>query len=190
MWGIVRDHPVATMIVVSEAGLWVLLAAGLIARYLLRLRTLGAVLLWGIPLLDVALIIAAAVDLHRGAEPGLVHGLAAIYLGVSVAFGPAVVRWADTRFAFRFAGGPAPVKPAKGSRERVAATWREWYRVVLAAVIASAALGLVIVTVAEGEQVTSLAGWIGRAWSIVGVWLIFGPVWEEMSAADKTEQRS
>ncbi|MGW0183370.1 hypothetical protein [Nocardia sp. NPDC003345] len=186
----IRDNPVATMIVASEVGLWVLLAAGLSARYLLRLRTLGAVLLWGIPLLDIALIAAAAADLHRGARPGAVHGLAAIYLGVSVAFGPAVVRWADIRFAHRYANGPAPVKPAKGSRERVAATWREWYRVVLAAVVASAALGVVIVTVAEGEQVGALLTWIGRAWSITGLWLIFGPVWEEASARSTDARQS
>jgi hypothetical protein len=110
MLDVIRDNPVATMIAVSEVGLWVLLAAGLIARYLLRLRSVGAALLWGIPLLDVALIAAAAVDLHRGAQPGLIHGLAGVYLGVSVAFGPAIVRWADVRFAHRFARGAAPVR--------------------------------------------------------------------------------
>ncbi|MGW5382184.1 hypothetical protein [Nocardia sp. NPDC003963] len=189
MFDTLRDNPVALMIVASEIGLWVLLGAGLTARYLLRLRAAGAALLCGIPLLDVALIVAAAVDLRRGAEPGVVHGLAAIYLGVSIAFGPAVVRWADIRFAHRFAGGPAPVKPARGSRERVAAAWREWGRVVLAAVIASAALGLVVVTVADGEQAAGLYWWMGRAWTIVGLWLIFGPVWEELAPADEAKQR-
>ncbi|GGL45626.1 hypothetical protein [Nocardia jinanensis] len=186
----IRDNPVALMIVASEIGLWVLLAAGLTARYVLRLRTAGAILLWGIPLLDVALIVAAALDLRRGAEPGVVHGLAAIYLGTSVAFGPAIVRWADIRFAHRFAGGPAPVKPARGSRERAAAAWREWGRVVLAAVIASAALGLVVVTVTDSEQAAGLYGWIGRAWTITGLWLLFGPIWEEMAAAGKANQRA
>ncbi|WP_039828234.1 hypothetical protein [Nocardia testacea] len=186
----VLSNPVAMMIVASEIGLWVLLVAGLTARYPLRLRAVGAALLWGIPLLDVALIVAAAIDLHRGADPGVVHGLAAIYLGVSVAFGPAIVRWADIRFAHRFAGGPAPVKPAKGSRERVAAAWREWSRVVLAALIASAALGLIVVTVADGAQAGELYWWIGRAWTVAGLWLLFGPVWEELSAIGKTAQRS
>ncbi|QIS14946.1 hypothetical protein [Nocardia arthritidis] len=175
---IVRDNPVATMIVVSEIGLWVLLAAGLVARYPLRLRPVGAVLLGGIPLLDVALLVATAIDLHRGAEPGAVHGLAAVYLGVSVAFGPAMVRWADIRFAHRFAGGPPPVKPAKGSREALAATWREWGRVVLAATIASAVLLLLIATVARGDQSGPLWGWVGRSWGVVGVWFVFGPAWD------------
>ncbi|GAA5089075.1 hypothetical protein [Nocardia iowensis] len=188
MMDVIRDNPVATMIVVSEAGLWVLLAAGLIAGYLLRLRTVGAALLWGIPLLDVALIAAAALDLHRGAEPGLIHGLAGVYLGVSVAFGPAIVRWADARFAHRFAGGPAPTKPAKGTPEKVAALWREWQRAVLAATIASVALGLIILTVAAGDQATSLWWWVGRSWTVVGLWLVFGPLWEEMSSPRWTKQ--
>ncbi|MBF6129325.1 hypothetical protein [Nocardia brasiliensis] len=182
MFDLVRDNPVATMIVVSEVGLWVLLAAGLVARYLLRLRGLGAALLWGIPLLDVALIVAAAIDLHQGAKPGTIHGIAALYLGVSVAFGPTIVRWADVRFAHRFAGGPAPVKPAKGSPEKAAALWREWNRVVLAAAIASLTLGLIILTIARGDQADALWWWIGRAWAIVGLWLVFGPLWEEVSA--------
>ncbi|MGW6333407.1 hypothetical protein [Nocardia rhamnosiphila] len=186
----VLSNPVAMMIVISEAGLWVLLAAGLTARYPLRLRAVGAALLWGIPVLDVALIVAVAIDLHRGAEPGVVHGLAAIYLGVSVAFGPALVRWADTRFAHRFAGGPAPVKPPRGSRERVAAAWREWSRVVLAAVIASAALALIVLTAADGAHAGELYWWIGRAWTVTGLWLIFGPVWEELSALGRAGQRS
>ncbi|MFI2333151.1 hypothetical protein ACH474_07130 [Nocardia rhamnosiphila] len=116
--------------------------------------------------------------------------LAAIYLGASVAFGPALVRWADIRFAHRFAGGPAPVKPPKGSRGRVVAAWREWSRVVLAAVIASAALVLIVLTAADGAQAGELYWWIGRAWTVTGLWLVFGPVWEELSALGRAEQRS
>lgn len=190
MFDTIRDNPVALMIVASELGLWVLLGAGLTARYLLRLPAFGAALLWGIPVLDVALIVAAALDLRRGAEPGVVHGLAALYLGVSVAFGPVLVRWADIRFAHHFAGGPAPVKPPKGSRERASAAWREWGRVVLAAVIASAALGLVVVTVADSDQTAGLYWWMGRAWTITGLWLLFGPLWEEAVSLGRAKQRS
>ncbi|MGW1737697.1 hypothetical protein ACWCPQ_02695 [Nocardia sp. NPDC001965] len=190
MFAIIRDNPVASMIVASEIGLWVLLGAGLGARYLFRAPTVGAALLWGIPLLDVALIVAAALDLRRGAEPGVVHGLAAIYLGVSVAFGPAMVRWADLRFAHRFAGGPAPVRPARGSRERIAAAWREWGRVVLAASIASAALGLVVLTLADSAQASGLYWWMGRAWTITGLWLVFGPLWEEAAALGRAKPQS
>ncbi len=173
-----RDNPVAGVIAACEIGLWVLLAAGLSLRYLARLPRAGAVVLLGIPLLDVVLVIAAAVDLHRGAEPGGVHGLAGVYLGTSVAFGPAIVRWADVRFAHRFAGGPPPVKHAKGSPEKAAALWREWARVVLAAAIASAVLVFLAYGIADADQRDVLLSWIVRAWFVTGLWLVFGPLWE------------
>lgn len=178
---LVREHPIAGLIAACEIGLWVLLALGLGLRYLLGRRRAGAAVLACIPLLDVVLIVAAAVDLGRGAEPTGVHGLAAIYLGVSVAFGPAIVRWADVRVAHRFAGGPPPVRPAKGSPQRVAALWREWARVVLAAAIASAALLVVAFLVAEPGQRGLLLSWVARAWVVAGLWLVFGPLWEEVA---------
>jgi hypothetical protein len=170
-------------IVACEIGLWVLLGLGLVTRYLLRLRTPSTLLLAAIPLLDVVLVVAVTLDLLRGAEPRSVHGLAALYLGSSVAFGPSIVRWADVRFAHRFAGGPPPVKPAKGTPERVAALWREWNRVVVAAAIASVVLGGLILFVATPEQSGLLSWWIGRAWAVVGIWLVAGPLWESGSRA-------
>ena len=112
------DHLVAGFIAGSEIGLWVLLGAGLTLRYLARWRRASTLVLALIPLLDVALIAATAIDLRSGAAAGGTHGLAATYLGFSVAFGPALVRWADVRFAHRFAGGPAPVKTPKRGPDR------------------------------------------------------------------------
>lgn len=169
---------VAAFIVGSEIGLWVLLGLGLTLRYLIRLRRTSTVVLALIPLLDVVLIVATAIDLRSGAEAGGTHGLAATYLGFSVAFGPALVRWADVRFAHRFAGGPAPVKPPKRGPERQRHVWREWGRVVNAAAISSAVLLGLVVFVATPAQDPVLAFWIGRVWVIVGFWLIFGPLWE------------
>jgi len=169
---------VAAFIAASEIGLWVLLGLGLALRYLLRRRRASTVVLALIPLLDVALVAATAIDLHRGAEAGTTHGLAAIYLGFSVAFGPALVRWADVRFAHRFAGGPAPVKAPKHGPERMAVLWREWFRVVTAAAIASAVLLGLILLVADADQDPVLLGWVARAWVVVGFWFLFGPLWE------------
>ncbi|WP_193611676.1 hypothetical protein [Nocardioides lijunqiniae] len=172
------DNPIAALIVACEVGLWILLGSGLALRYLLRHPRSGAVVLAGIPLLDVVLLIAATLDLHRGAEPDGTHGLAAIYLGSSIAFGPALARWADVRFAHRFADGPAPVKPAKGSAERQALLWTEWRRVVTAASIASLVLIALAYLVAEPGQREPLLWWAGRAWIVAGLWLLFGPLWE------------
>jgi hypothetical protein len=177
-----QENPIVALILACEFGLWVLLGLGLVARYLLRLRTLSTLLLAAIPLLDVVLVVAVALDLVQGAEPRSVHGLAGVYLGFSVAFGPSIVRWADVRFAHRFAGGPAPVKPAKGTPERRAHLWREWNRVVVAAVITSAVLGGLVLFVATPEQSGPLTWWIGRVWVVVGIWLVAGPLWESGSS--------
>ena len=97
------------VIVACEVGFWVVLLAGFTARYLLRRPRLGAALLVCVPLADLVLLVASALDLrYVGGQADLAHGLAAIYLGVSVAWGHSMVRWADARFAHRFAGGPRP----------------------------------------------------------------------------------
>jgi hypothetical protein len=109
---------------------------------------------------------------------GLVHVLAGFYLGSSLAFGPAIVRWADVRFAHRFASGPAPVKAPKHGPERVAHLMREWNRVLATVAIASAVLVALILFFAAPEDQPALWWWIGRAWAVVGLWFVFGPLWE------------
>ncbi|HET9423195.1 MAG TPA: hypothetical protein VFO49_18795, partial [Nocardioides sp.] len=104
------------LIVACEVGFWLLLVAGLLARYALRRPRLGAALLLLTPLVDVVLLVATTIDLRRGAEASAVHALAAIYIGVSVAFGPAMVRWADVRMAHRLGVGPAPTPAPKRGR--------------------------------------------------------------------------
>jgi hypothetical protein len=184
------ENPIAAVIVGCEIGLWVLLGSGMGLRYLVRLRRTSTAVLAGIPLLDVVLVIATAIDLHRGAEIGVVHVLAGFYLGSSLAFGPAIVRWADVRFAHRFAGGPAPRPAPKYGPERIAHLMREWYRVVGTVAIASAVLVVLILFFAAPEDQPSLWWWIGRAWVIVGLWFVFGPLWEsgKRSAAEPQSQ--
>jgi hypothetical protein len=172
------SSPVTAAIVACEVGLWVVIGLGMVLRYPLRMRAASTVMLMGVPLLDVVLVVATAVDLHRGANVGLIHALAGFYLGFSVAFGPAVVRWADARFAHRFAGAPAPPKPAKQGPERRRHLMREWQRVVLAVTIASATLLAMALLFAEDEQRQTLFWWIGRGWVVVGLWYLFGPLWE------------
>lgn len=172
--GFFQQNPVALFILASEVGLWGLLLAGLASRYLLRWRRLSTILLLGIPLLDVVLVVAVAVDLAQGAELGWTHILAGYYLGFSVAFGPTLVRWADAAFAHRFADGPKPPPRPRYGPAKQQALWREWYRVVTAVAITSAVYLMLIVFFAD-EQARATLWWsIGRGWSIAGLWLIFG----------------
>ncbi|MEV4199618.1 hypothetical protein [Micromonospora globbae] len=155
-------------IIACEIGFWVLLLAGLTARYPLRAKTLSAVLLVCVPLVDVVLLALSVIDLRGGGQASTAHGLAAIYIGVSVAFGRQMVRWADQRFAHRFAGGPAPVRPPRHGREHAAHERRQWLRHVVAYVVAVAVMGLFTVLVGDYERVAPMWGPMG-VWGIVVV---------------------
>ena len=150
-------------IIACEVGFWVLLLGGLAARYLLRLRALSALLLICVPLVDVALLALAVVDLRGGGHAGLPHGLAAVYLGTSVAFGHRMVRWADERFAHRFAAGPAPVRPPASGAAHAAHQRRQWLRHLLAYVVAAAVLGIFTLLVGDLERALPV-------WSVMAPW--------------------
>lgn len=165
------------LIIGCEIGFWVLLAAGLCTRYLLHQKRLGLVLLACVPLLDAVLLAAAGTDLARGGTAEMVHGLAAFYLGFSVAFGHTLIRWADVRFAHRFAGGPAPVKPAKGTAAYRHSLWVEYGRVLIAMTIAVAVLLIMIAFLAAPGETGELWDWVKRAGVVAGIWLVAGPVY-------------
>lgn len=101
-------------IVACEIGFWVFVLAGLVARYIFHKQRLGALLFICTPVVDVLLLIATVIDLKNGSMATTVHGIAAIYIGVSVAFGHRMIKWADERFAYRFGNGPEPDKSKMG----------------------------------------------------------------------------
>jgi hypothetical protein len=157
---------VLSLIIACEIAFWVLLLIGLVARYLLRAKTLSTVLLICVPLVDAVLLAASVLDLRGGAEATTAHGLAAIYIGVSVAFGGQMIRWADQRFAHRFAGGPSPVWPPKTGREHAAYERRQWLRHLLAYVVAATVMGLFALLVGDYDKVAPMWGPMG-GWAII-----------------------
>jgi hypothetical protein len=177
------------VIVAAEIGFWVLLAAGLIARYPLNRRKLGAILLASVPVVDLILLIATVIDLSNGATAGFTHGLAAAYIGFSVAFGHSVIRWADQRFAHRFAGGPPPWKPPRGGAARARYEWREFGKAALAWAIASALLLVAIAIVGDADRTQELLAWIARLSLVLAIWSIW-PISHTIGAMSRpSEQR-
>jgi hypothetical protein len=170
------------IIVACEIGFWVVLGAGLVARYLLGRRRLGAVLLALVPLVDLVLLVATVIDLSSGATAGFQHGLAAAYIGFSVAFGPSMVRWADQRFAHRFAGGPPPWRPPKGGRARVRHEWREFGKAAIAWSVSCGLLAAAIAIVGDADRTEELLGWIVRLTLVLAIWAIW-PISHTLSAA-------
>src|SRR5918999_5823155 len=161
------------VIIAAQIGFWVLLAAGLIARYPLDRRKLGAILLASVPVVDLVLLVATVIDLRGGATAGFTHGLAAAYIGFSVAFGHSVIRWADQRFAHRFAGGPPPWRPPRGRRERARYEWREFRKALLAFAISSALLLAAIALVGDAGRTEELQAWLARLGLVLVIWSIW-----------------
>jgi hypothetical protein len=150
-------------IVACEVAFWILLGCGLLARYVLRARSLSSALLLAVPLVDVVLLGISVADLRRGGSAHAAHGLAAIYIGVSLAFGHQMIAWADERFAHRFAGGPPPRRLPRTGRAHAARQRRQWLRHVLAYVVAVGVLGLFTVLVGDGTRTLPL-------WAPMGPW--------------------
>jgi hypothetical protein len=154
------------LIAAAEVAFWFFLASGLFLRYGLRRPRLGLSFLVATPLVDLILLVAATVDLRRGGEATLPHALAAVYIGVSVAWGHRLIAWADVRFAHRFANGPAPVKPPAWGASHAARERREWLRHVVAWAAGSALLGLGVVLVGDLDRTRALAN-VAVLWTFV-----------------------
>ncbi|WP_274308188.1 hypothetical protein [Solibacillus daqui] len=99
------------MIVACEIGFWIVILLGLITRYILKYERLGLFFLALTPVIDLILLIVTATDLYNGATATQVHAIAAIYLGVSIAFGKSMIHWADERFIYYIQKqGPKPIR--------------------------------------------------------------------------------
>nr|WP_323369288.1 hypothetical protein [Streptomyces alkaliterrae] len=178
---------IVTLIIICEIGFWVLLAGGLCLRYLARMPRLGVAVLLCEPLLEIVLLVVTALDLRRGAEPDWKHGLAAVYIGFSVAYGHYLIRWADGHFAHRFLGGPRPVKPPRYGWPRAVHEWKMAARSVLGAGIAVALLQLAAWYVGNAAQAESLREWQARMGIVVVISLIIAAsytIWPKQVPAD------
>jgi hypothetical protein len=91
-------------------------------------------------------------------------------LGLTESLETRMIRWADQRFAHRFAGGPPPC----GGRERARYEWREFGKAAIA-------------IVGDGARTEELQSWIARLSLIPAIW----PISHTLSASARrpSEQR-
>jgi len=175
-------------IVGCEIAFWVFLLAGLTVRYLTRRPRLGALLLALVPLIDLFLLGATVIHLRSGAVADVTDGLAAAYIGFSVAFGPGLVRRMDARFAYRFAHGPKPPRPPRYGREKATYEWREFRKALVAWGISSALLLGGFYVVGDSQRGAALLAWIAWLTLVLLIWLIW-PVsytlWPSKPKADR-----
>lgn len=175
---------VLAAIVVCEVAFWVAILAGLAARYLLQRPRLGAALLVLAPVIDLLLLTLVAVDLLGGGTASWQHSLAAIYIGVSVAYGKRMVAWADAHFKYRFAGGSAPEKLT--GTDYTVKCWRDVLLTGLAVTIAAAILGAIILLVNDSERTSALSGnfgILGIVLAIEFIWALSYTIWPKKPAA-------
>ncbi|MFE8987946.1 hypothetical protein ACFYMI_08920 [Streptomyces collinus] len=160
---------IVALIAACEIGFWVLLAAGLATRYLLKMPRTGLALLLCEPLLEVVLLVATALDLKNGAEPNWTHGLAALYIGYTVGHGHRTVKWLDGHAAHRLGGAPKPIGPPRYGMARARHEGKVWLGTLTAAVVATVLLQLAIWYVDDPSRVTSLESWRWVAWRTAGI---------------------
>ncbi|MFM9366735.1 hypothetical protein [Streptomyces sp. Da 82-17] len=184
---------IVTLIVICEVGFWALLALGLALRYVARMPRASIAVLLCEPLLEVVLFVVTAIDLRGGAEPDWKHGLAAVYIGYSIALGHYTVKWVDVRVAHRFFGGPPPTTPRYGMA-RAAHEWKLAARWVLAAVIAMGLLQGAIWYVGDAGETGTLELWQQRMLFVIGINVVIAAAYtlfpKKAPAPRETEARA
>lgn len=152
------------LIILCEVLFWVFVIAGLFTRYTLHKKKLGGMLLLCSPIVDTMLLIFTFFNLKNGAEASFVHGLAAYYIGMSIAFGRPLIRWADQKFAYWFANGPKPIK--RYGRAHAENEVKAWMRHLLGFCIGCSIIVLMIKFVDDPERTLEL-GKLMKLWSLL-----------------------
>lgn len=180
------DSPVLFVIIGCEIGFWLIVAAGLAVRYALRARRASTLILRLVPIVDLILLGAVALDLHSGAPVEQVHRIAGVYLGVTVAFGHSMIQWADVRCAHWFAGGPPPPPRPKKGQEAFRIEVVSFGRWLIAAAVTAVCTLLLAATVADGAQTGDLFSVFPMIGIITVIWLVTGPVWAALDRGAMT----
>ena len=165
------------LILACEISFWVVLFLGLAARYLVRRKRLSFILLLGLPVLDLALLGFTALDLGSGTQASFAHGLAAAYVGFTIAFGNIAVSWADQRFAQWFTDAPAPTKAPTRGWPALRYELFLWVRCLVAVAITLVLLVALIAIVDDRQATQALYEWFSIAIGCAIFWFIFGPMW-------------
>jgi len=156
---------IAWTIVACEIGFWVVIALGLITRYIFKREKLGFFFLALTPVIDLILLIVTATDLYNGATATQVHAIAAIYLGSSIAFGKSIIRWADEWFRYYIhKTGTKPVRKTGYAYARH--SMKGTFQHLLAYIIGGALLVAMIYFIDDPTRTEVLAT-ILKGWTLV-----------------------
>jgi len=176
------------LIVGCEIGFWVILFLGLFVRYILKIVHLSNFILLCVPVIDLTLLGAIALDLHRGSTAEFAHGLAAIYLGFTVVFGHDLITRCDQYISFKIAGGKEPEKAPDSGILHIIYEWKMWLRGVVAGCIAALLIFAAIHYVNHPEQTVELAKWYSYIFWLLVVWGVCWPLWYTVFPIGQSEK--
>ncbi|NYF25724.1 hypothetical protein [Sporosarcina sp. JAI121] len=156
---------IAWTIVACEIGFWVVIALGLITRYIFKREKLGFFFLALTPVIDLILLLVTATDLYNGATATQVHAVAAIYLGFSITFGKSIIRWADEWF--RYYVQKTGIKPVrKIGYEHARHSMKGTFQHLLAFIIGGAFLTAMIYFIGDTTRTEVLSATL-KVWALV-----------------------
>ncbi|WP_431026937.1 hypothetical protein [Lysinibacillus sp. LZ02] len=154
-----------TWIILAEIAFWIAITAGLMARYILKKERLSIVFFLLTPIIDLALFILTAIDLKNGQAATAVHGIAAIYIGVSVAYGKTIINWADEKFRLWIVKQPNTNEPLVGRAKGIHEV-KLWTRHIVAYAIGGGLLWAMIQYIGQAGDTTTLQQML-KFWGLV-----------------------
>ena len=161
-------NAVAWTIVTCEILFWVFILTGLITRYVAKREKIGLFLLAMTPVVDAILLVITGIDLYMGATATIAHAIAAVYIGLSIAFGRSMIQWADERFLYYILKqGKKPIK--RVGLEYAKHYFKGWLRHLLAYAIGAALLVGIIFLINDSSRTEALSS-VLKFWSgVVGI---------------------
>lgn len=143
------------LIIACEIGFWVFISLGLTTRYVFKKKKLGLVFLALTPVVDLVLLIVTSYDLYRGAVATTAHGIAAVYLGFSLAFGKSLIQKTDELFQYYvMKTGPKPIKLY--GVEYAKNYLRNWLRHLVAYIFGASLIGIIYLIVNDLERIHTM----------------------------------
>lgn len=156
---------IAWMIVACEIAFWIVIILGLTTRYIFKKNKLSIFFFALTPVVDLLLLALTSYDLYRGSTATIAHGVAAIYIGVSIVYGKSMINWADSRFQYYILKTGEKPKRLSG-RAFSKNESKNLIRHYAAFLIGGSMLGLIIFLINDPSRTESLFS-VLKVWTLV-----------------------
>lgn len=155
---------IAWMIIACEIAFWIVIILGLATRYMFKKQKLSFFILALTPVVDFFLLIVTSIDLYGGATATYAHAIAAVYIGISIAFGKSMIQWADERFQYYV------MKSGEKPRRRYGIEYakhyfKSWIQHLIAYAIGAALLAAMMYIVPNGK--TNVLQNVVEVWTVI-----------------------